>query len=121
MNNQHGSDVARERTSSTGSVGSTQSHAKTSGQQTQGLQLLPLLTRHYKTALLLLLVWFMGYFGFSTTWVLIGFFFHVINKEYQKVKKAKRAFAEAAVIDEKAAILARVEELPAWVSDRNIL
>jgi hypothetical protein len=61
----------------------------------------------------------MGYFGFSTTWVLIGFFFHVINKEYQKVKKAKRAFAEDAAVNEKAAILARVEELPAWVSEHQ--
>ena len=85
--------------------------------ETQGVQLLPLVTKYFKSAGLLLLVWSLGYFRFSSTWVLIGMFFYVANEEYRKVKNAKKAFAQQAVRNEKQAILARTDELPSWVSD----
>ena len=85
-------------------------------QQAQGLQLFPLLIKHYKTALVLLLIYFIGYIGLSPTWIVIGYFVYAVNSEFQKVKAAKRTYCSEAAIDEKAAILARVDELPAWVS-----
>ncbi|ELU02460.1 hypothetical protein CAPTEDRAFT_201276 [Capitella teleta] len=89
------------------------------GSQTQGVQLLPLITKYFKTAGVLLLAWSAGYFRFSSTWVLIGMFFYVINEEYRKVKSSKRAFAQQAILNEKQAILARVDELPSWMNFSN--
>ena len=84
--------------------------------QAQGVQLLPLLMKYFRFAGLLLLVWVVGYFGFSATWVMIGLFFFVANEEYRKRKEAKRAFAQdTQTTTEKTAILARVDELPSWV------
>ena len=89
----------------------------TNGARTQmGVQLLPLLVRYFKYVGALLAVWILGYFGFSTAWVMIGLFMYMSNEEYRKVKDSKKAFARHAALNEKEAILARVEELPAWVS-----
>ena len=86
-------------------------------QQTQGTQLMPLIVQYFKTAGLLFLVWVVGYFGFSATWVIVGLFFFVVNEQYRKVKEAKKKFAQQAVQNERQAILARVDELPSWVSE----
>lgn len=80
-----------------------------------GVQLLPLLIRYFKFVGVLLLIWLLGYFGFSTAWVMIGLFVYMSNNEYKKIKDAKKAFNRHAVLNEKEAILARVDELPAWV------
>ena len=89
--------------------------------ETQGVQLLPLLTKYFKTAGMLLFVWSIGYFRFSSTWILLGMFFYVVNEEFRKVKNAKKTFAQQAVLNEKQAILARTDELPSWVLNFNIL
>ena len=83
--------------------------------QAQGIQLLPLLIRSLKISGMLLLVWIVGYLGFSVTWVIIGLVFYVVADEYRKVKKSKTAYAKQAVVNEQEAILARVDELPSWV------
>jgi Ca2+-dependent lipid-binding protein len=81
----------------------------------QGIQLLPLLMKYFKTVGLLLGVWVLGYFRFSSTWVMIALLCHMLNEEYRKIKDAKKSFAQHAVRNEKEAILARCEELPSWV------
>ena len=81
----------------------------------QGMQLIPLLTKFFKSMGGFLAVWSAGYFGFSTAWVMIGVFVYMANDEYKKVKDAKREYARDAAVNEKQAILARVEELPSWV------
>ena len=87
----------------------------------QGIQLLPLLIRYFKMTAALIGVWMFGYFGFSTAWVMIGLFAYMSNQEYKKVKEAQKGFTRQAVLDEKSAILARCEELPAWVCRNSIL
>lgn len=81
----------------------------------QGIQLLPLLIKYFKFCGVLVAIWLLGYFGFSTAWIMIGLFMYMSNEEYKKVKEAKKGFTRQAVLNEKSAILARVEELPAWV------
>ena len=103
----------RQSESDTGNE-SADEHCQTT--HPQGVQLLPLLKTYFKTAGLLLLVWLVGYFGFSSSWLIIGLFFHVASEEYKKIKHAKRAYAQHAMHNEKQAILARVDELPSWVS-----
>ena len=82
----------------------------------QGVQLLPLLIKYFKSVGFLLGVWVLGYFRFSSTWVMVGLLCHMLNEEYRKIKDSKKKFAQHAVKNEKEAILARCEELPSWVS-----
>lgn len=81
----------------------------------QGMQLLQLLTKFFKNMGVLMSVWTAGYFQCSTAWVMIGLFVYLANEEYKKVKDSKRSFARDAAVNERQAILARVEELPSWV------
>ena len=84
-------------------------------QPPQGMQLLTLLTKFFKKMGILMSVWACGYFNCSTAWVMIGLFMYLANEEYKKVKDSKRSFAREAAVNERQAILARVEELPSWV------
>ena len=89
----------------------------------QGIQLMSLITKYFKTAGFLMSVWSLGYFRFSSSWILLALFFYISNEEFRKGKDAKRAFArDVATGSEQKAIMARVEELPAWVSsDSNLI
>lgn len=90
--------------------------------ETQGVQLMSLLMKYFKTAGFLLSVWTLGYFRFSSSWILFALFFYIGNEEWRKGKDSKRAFArDAALGNEQRAILARVDELPAWVSSTTSL
>ena len=80
------------------------------------LQLLPFLFSFFKGCGLILIVWLLGYFGFSALWGMVILFLYLGNVEYKKIKEAKKGFARQAAIDEKNAILARTDELPSWVS-----
>jgi len=82
--------------------------------QTQGTQLLPLLIKSVNVGGLLLAVWVVGYHEFSVTWVLVPLFGYVAYTEYKKSKATKTA--RKLMADEPQAILARVDELPSWVS-----
>ena len=81
------------------------------------VSILPLAKKYFKTVGLLVGVWCVGYFRFSATWLLIPPFFYILNDEYRKSKNAQKAFALEAAVDEKSAVLARIDELPSWVSD----
>ncbi|KAK2179487.1 hypothetical protein NP493_487g01004 [Ridgeia piscesae] len=84
--------------------------------ETQGVQLMSLMMKYFKTAGFLLSVWTLGYFRFSSSWILLALFFYIGNEEFRKGKDAKRSFSrDAASRTEQRAILARVDELPAWV------
>ena len=74
------------------------------------------LVKYFKQAGLLFAVWGVGWFEFSPSWVLLGLFGYMLNEEYRRVKTKKFEFAKQAVVNEKAAILARTDELPSWVS-----
>ena len=80
-------------------------------------QYLAHLIKYFKYAGVLFLVWNVGFWRFSPSWVLLALFFYMLNEEYRKTKEARIAFAKEAMVDEKKAILARTDELPSWVSD----
>ena len=84
--------------------------------RTQGVHLLPLLLSAVQVGGALFVVWLVGYWGFSLTWVLVGLLVYVGRDEYAKSKKGTKEFAQQANVDERQAILARVDELPSWVS-----
>uniref|UniRef100_T1J7Z1 Extended synaptotagmin-2 n=1 Tax=Strigamia maritima TaxID=126957 RepID=T1J7Z1_STRMM len=68
-----------------------------------------------KTFLAVALVYFMGYYRFSSAWILVGLIVYVMRGKYQREKSFKMDIAKQASINEKASILARVLDLPSWV------
>ena len=78
--------------------------------------LLSLLVTYFKLVGLLLGVWFLGYFNFSASWVFIGLFVYIFNLRYRAKKEIQINIAQEMARNEKQAILARVEDLPSWVS-----
>ncbi|KAL8564138.1 hypothetical protein ACOMHN_035743 [Nucella lapillus] len=70
---------------------------------------------YFKKAAVVLAVWATGYFKFSPSWLLLGLVVYVWKEKKQAKKKNSIAIAQAIARDEKGVILARVEDLPAWV------
>ena len=73
----------------------------------QGLQLKHLLMTSAVSGGMMLGAWFVGYFRFNVTWVLIPSVVYVAVVEFRKSRKSA---------DDDQALLGRVEDLPHWVS-----
>ena len=89
---------------------------KVKAHRDEQVQFLQYLIKYFKYAGLSFVIWLVGYTKFSVAWVFIALFGYMMNEEYKKAKASKSAFAKEAAINEKDAILARVDELPSWVS-----
>ena len=83
--------------------------------------LLTAVQSYFKKAAVVLAVWATGYFKFSPSWLLLGLVVYVWKERHQAKKKNAIAIAQAIARDEKAVILARVEDLPSWVSIFGLL
>ena len=84
--------------------------------ESTGFSLLKAITRSFKVAGLAVIVWSWGYLGFSIGWLYVALFFHIMNEEYRTIKESKKAFAQHSLVDEKKAILSKLDEYPSWVS-----
>jgi len=93
-----------------------QTAAESSDKATTGFSLLSAITKSFKVAGLAVIVWSWGYMGFSVGWIYVALFFHIMNEEYRKIKESKKEFAQSSLVDEKQAILSKLEEYPSWVS-----
>lgn len=63
------------------------------------------------------IIYLLGYFNISPAWLIGPLILSVIRDEWKKEKEIKRNIAKAAAMsNEKEVILARIDELPAWVS-----
>ncbi|KAK3105614.1 hypothetical protein FSP39_001841 [Pinctada imbricata] len=71
--------------------------------------------KYIKLAGLSLAVWFAGYFKFSPSWLLIGLVAFVWKDRQNKRKALQIKIQQETALNEKEAILARVEDLPSWV------
>lgn len=78
--------------------------------------LLKLVQYYFKVAGGVLFVWLFGYFEFSPSWLLIALVIFVWRVKYSKVKENQIATAQHLARDEQGAILARMDDLPSWVS-----
>ncbi|XP_013788648.1 extended synaptotagmin-3-like, partial [Limulus polyphemus] len=56
-----------------------------------------------------------GVFGISPSWLLMGLVMWMVRENHLKKKQDRIAHNQAAVTNEKAAVLARLEDLPSWV------
>lgn len=63
-------------------------------------------------------IYAVGYMGWSVAWLIAPVILSVARDRYRKTTEHKRNIAKAsAMASEKEVILARIDELPAWVSD----
>lgn len=80
------------------------------------VELLPIMIKVFKMAGIAVAVWVWGYLGFSVAWIFVALFFHVASEECRKYKESKKAYALQAVLNEREAILSRVDDHSSWVS-----
>ncbi|XP_014274129.1 extended synaptotagmin-2-B isoform X2 [Halyomorpha halys] len=93
--------------------GENQIVAKPTGAQTSILHLMYTFGKHLSKVAI---VYLFGYFNISPAWLLGPLVLSVLREEWKKEKELKRNIAKAAALsNEKDVILARVDDLPAWV------
>lgn len=62
-------------------------------------------------------IYFVGYMGWSVAWLIAPVILSVARDRFRKTTEHKRNIAKiSAMASEKEVILARIDELPAWVS-----
>lgn len=77
--------------------------------------LLPVVVRAFKMTSAAVFVWMWGYLGFSIAWMYVALCFYVAGNECRKIKESKKLYAHQANLNEKEAVLSRVDEHPSWV------
>lgn len=75
------------------------------------------LKRASKQVFTVSVIYLLGYFNISPAWLIGPIVLSVMRDQWKKEKEMKRNVAKAsALTNEKDVILARIDELPAWVS-----
>ncbi|GFR74432.1 extended synaptotagmin-like protein 2 [Elysia marginata] len=77
--------------------------------------MLNVIKKYVKMATGVSVVWVMGYYGFSVSWLWMLLVPYVWKTRISKAKHHKTAIAQEIAKDEKSVILARVEDLPSWI------
>ncbi|XP_071942690.1 extended synaptotagmin-2-like isoform X2 [Antedon mediterranea] len=77
--------------------------------------LLPILKKYVGVFFMLFSIWFMGYCGFSSSWVFMIVIVLLLREKATKRKEVKLLVARQAVTSERQVIEAAVQELPSWV------
>jgi len=74
----------------------------------QGVQVIQHIYQHLLLALILFVVWLVGYYRFSLAWILILLLLYLAFVEYNTLKTSHTPTKPAAVVS-------KIDELPAWV------
>ncbi|XP_078660871.1 extended synaptotagmin-2-like isoform X8 [Branchiostoma floridae x Branchiostoma belcheri] len=77
--------------------------------------LLVLIKKYAMTLGLLVVVWLVGYWAFSVSWIMLGLFVWMAREKRQRAKEFKIKTARKAAQNEQETVLARLEDLPSWV------
>jgi len=78
--------------------------------------LLPWILQYFKYAGAVLSIWLFGYTRFSPSWLLLGLVVFIWKERTTKRKHLKIQIQQQIALNEQGTILARVEDLPSWVS-----
>ena len=73
-------------------------------------------TSFFKKAAVVLAVWAAGYYRFSPSWLVLGLALFIWKERRDTTNRDATAVAQAIAKDERAFILAKVKDLPSWVS-----
>ena len=88
---------------------------------TEDTLLVSVLKRYFKYAGAAVAIWGFGYYQFSPAWILLGLVVITWKEKHNKLQQKKIEISQQAAKNEKEAILARVEDLPSWVSRPKML
>ena len=91
---------------------------KTAGDDTQ---LVPLILKFFKVSGVAFSVWLLGYTQFSPSWLLIGAALYMWRDKHVSRKHLQMRIQQQLARDEEATIMARVEDLPSWVSNLHLI
>ena len=83
--------------------------------------LMKVVQKYFKLAGAVSVVWLVGYFKFSVSWLWLLLVVYVWKDRNTKAKQHKTAISQEIARDEKSVILARVEDLPSWVSINSVV
>ena len=92
------------------------SPAKTRTAVKEETLVLNLVKQYFKYAGAVVAIWGFGYWQFSPAWLMLGLVAFVWKEKKVKEHKRRIEISQQASKNEKAAILARVEDLPSWVN-----
>ncbi|RNA28150.1 extended synaptotagmin-2-like isoform X1, partial [Brachionus plicatilis] len=73
------------------------------------------LIRFFRISAVVFLAWLIGYFNFSYSWVLLCVFLYLLRERNSSARQTKAEVIKALGINERDAVLARLDEVPAWV------
>lgn len=89
-------------------------------QQQQNDGIFSLLYSIFKKVVIVGSVYFIGYMGWSFGWLVAPIIFAVTRDQWREKANRKRDIAKiSALANEKDVILARIHDLPAWVSNKK--
>ena len=98
-------------------MSTSRKHTTTSSDDiTSGFSLLSAITKCFKAAGLAVIVWGWGYMEYSVGWLFMALFFHIVNEEFRTFKESKKTFVQHSLVNEKEAILSKLDDYPSWVS-----
>ncbi|XP_078581431.1 extended synaptotagmin-2-like isoform X12 [Branchiostoma floridae x Branchiostoma japonicum] len=115
-----GTQAGREAGSAAGGDGQapggdTQPSPSTPSRLQVNEDLLVLIKKYAMQLGLLVVVWMVGYWAFSVSWIMLGLFVWMWREKRQKAKEFKIKTARKAAQNEQETVLARLEDLPSWV------
>ena len=85
------------------------------GRGSDNSDLIGLVVKYFRIVGLVFFVWLFGYFGFSLAWILIASFLYLWRERTCSARNLKSEMIRAVQLDERHAILARIDEVPSWV------
>jgi len=88
--------------------------------RTSPTALLPIVVRAFKMTGVAVFVWFWGYIGMSIAWVYVALCFYIAGNECRKIKESKKMYAYQAIINEKEAVLSRIDDHLSWVNIQRV-
>ncbi|CAG5126272.1 unnamed protein product, partial [Candidula unifasciata] len=78
--------------------------------------LMNVVQRYFKLAGVASVVWLVGYFDYSVSWLWLFLVVYVWKEKHYRARKYRKLVARDIARDEKEVILARVDDLPSWVN-----
>lgn len=73
------------------------------------------LVRFFRISAVVFVAWLIGYFNFSYSWIMLCVFLYLLRERNSSARQTKAKVIKALGINERDAVLARLDQVPAWV------
>lgn len=78
-------------------------------------EMIVFMIRYFRIVSMVFFVWLVGYFNFSLSWILLAVMMYLLREKTRNARQYKADMIKAIGINEKDAIIARLDEVPSWV------